>query len=136
MGEDGVSPLNSMLSEEGIPPEAVTVVIWYFAPKLASSFTSWWKKRYNTEGPSTKNVVKAISALLALGIGFGTGAYALDQRGVINCVCAAILTYIRTTGDYARDIQIRTKANEVTINQESVQGTIREIPPGEWDPKS
>lgn len=129
--------LNELLTGAGISPEVVTLIIWYIAPKLASPIASWWKRKYNTTGPDTLTVVKFSSAALAIAIGFGTQAYEFSPRGIFNCVCAGILTYIRTTGDYDRDVQVRTKASEIiearnSVTEEEPAIEIREISPEEW----
>ncbi|OWL98969.1 hypothetical protein CBQ26_00485 [Deinococcus indicus] len=102
--------MNAQLTQAGIPPELVTAVIAYLAPRLVGPLTAVAKRWLKTTGPSTRMVAKILTVLVVVALGFATGAYTLDLRGVGNAVVAAALAYLKATGDYERDVNVQVKA--------------------------
>lgn len=97
----------------GMSPEMVSAVVVFVAPRLVSPLAAVWKRWRNTTGPDTRMVIKVLTALIVGVLGFALGLYGYDLRGVLNAIGAGILAYLKTTGDYDRDVAVQAKANRL-----------------------
>ena len=106
--------LADVAGRAGISPEMISAGVVLIAPYLVSPLAAVWKRWRKTSGPDTRAVIKVLTALIVGAGGFALGLYGYDVRGLINAVGAALLAYLKTTGDYERDVNVQAKAARVS----------------------
>lgn len=111
--------LADVAGRAGISPEMISAGVVLIAPYLVSPLAAVWKRWRKTSGPDTRAVIKFLTALIVGVGGFVLGLYGYDVRGMVNAVGAALLAYLKTTGDYERDVNVQAKAARVNQAGES-----------------
>lgn len=106
--------LADVAARAGLPVEGITALVVLIAPYLVSPLAAVWKRWRKTEGPDTRRVIKVLTAVIVGLGGFALGLYGYDLRGVLNAALAALGAYLKTTGDYERDVNVRAKAARVS----------------------
>ena len=106
--------LADVAARAGLPVEGITALVVLIAPYLVSPLAAVWKRWRKTTGPDTRLVIKWLTALIVGLGGFLLGLYGYDLRGLLNAALAALGAYLKTTGDYERDVNVRAKAARVS----------------------
>lgn len=106
--------LADVAARAGLPVEGITALVVLIAPYLVSPLAAVWKRWRRTTGPDTRLVIKVLTALIVGVGGFLLGLYGYDLRGLLNAALAALGAYLKTTGDYERDVNVRAKAARVS----------------------
>lgn len=116
MNEIGLPDIAAKL---GAAPEAVAAFVVFVAPYLVSPLSAIWKRWRKTSGPDTRTIIKVLTGLIVGVGGFALGLYGYDVRGVLNAVMAAVLAYLKTVGDYERDVNVQAKATKVAARTDA-----------------
>ena len=103
--------LADVAAQAGINVEVISTLIGIAAPYLVSPLASVCKRWLKTTGPDTRAVIKILTVLIVVAGGYALGMYGYDWRGVLNAVYAGILAYLKTIGDYERDVNVQRKAD-------------------------
>ena len=123
--------LADIAGKAGVSPEIISAMVVFVAPLLVSPLAAVWKRWRGTTGPDTRAVIKVLTALIVGVGGFALGLYGYDLRGIVNAIGAAVLAYLKTTGDYERDVNVQAKADRVSAAR---QASATPAPGGDLEP--